>query len=311
MTCYYPLSGWRSKKINPATGKRGVVFRRDDGYEDMPITIACGRCIGCRLDKSREWAIRCVHEAKQYEANSFITLTYKPEKLPEFGSLEKRDFQLFMKRLRKSEQRKPGNEIKYFMCGEYGSRTNRPHYHACFFNYRPTDLVLYKVKDGIPLYLSETLASHWQQGFVTVGNVTFESAAYIARYTTKKLNGEEEEKIGKDGFRPYERLDPETGEVRRVTKEYSAASNGIGRAHAKKYKEQHLNNDGVHTGKGRFQKIPKYYDNIYEHDDPDRMARIKVKRREKAEASKDNTTDRLRARETVKRAQIKSLKRQM
>ena len=100
MACFRPLYGYKSKVKN-ATGKRSIVFNIKDGFADMPITLPCGRCIGCRLEKSRQWAIRCVHEASMYDQNCLLTLTFDDEHLNEKRTLVKRDFQLFMKKLRK------------------------------------------------------------------------------------------------------------------------------------------------------------------------------------------------------------------
>lgn len=87
--CYSPVKGYRSAQLTK-NGKRKIVFNREQGFVDLPVTIPCGQCIGCRLEKSRQWAIRCVHEASLYENNCFITLTYSPENLPEDGSLKKK-----------------------------------------------------------------------------------------------------------------------------------------------------------------------------------------------------------------------------
>ena len=154
------------------------------------IILPCGQCIACRLNKSRDWATRCVLEAKMHEQNCFITLTYSEENCPPDMSLQKRDFTNFIKRLRFNT----GKKIRYYAAGEYGDLYSRPHYHACIFGWKPDDLVLYTVRNGVNLYLSETLLKAWQyQGYVTVGDVTFESAAYVARYVTKKITGDRAE----------------------------------------------------------------------------------------------------------------------
>ena len=92
MPCYHPISGYRSRHLNKS-GKRSIVFDKKNGYIDMPITVKCGQCIGCRLEYSRQWAIRCLHEAQLHEDNCFITLTYDDENLPHNGSLTKPHFQ--------------------------------------------------------------------------------------------------------------------------------------------------------------------------------------------------------------------------
>lgn len=154
------------------------------------IILPCGQCIACRLNKSRDWATRCVLEAKMHEQNCFITLTYSEENCPPDMSLQKRDFTNFIKRLRFNT----GKKIRYYAAGEYGDLHGRPHFHACLFGYKPDDLVLWQYRDGVALYNSATLSKAWQyKGFVSVGDVTFESAAYVARYVTKKITGDRSE----------------------------------------------------------------------------------------------------------------------
>ena len=147
------------------------------------VILPCGQCYACRIAKSREWASRCVMESKLHKENCFITLTYNDEHLPSDMSLQKDDFTKFIKRLRKNT----GEKIRYYACGEYGDLYQRPHFHACLFGYRPDDLVLFSVRSGVNLYTSSTLEKAWQyRGFVTVGDVTYYSAAYGARYVLKK-----------------------------------------------------------------------------------------------------------------------------
>lgn len=189
MPCFKPLQAWRMPERNPATGKRVISFSGRGHYQDRPgdvLELPCGQCIGCRLERSRQWAIRCVHEAQLYDDNCFITLTYRPEELPPGGTLVLKHFQDFMKRFRFHY----GNGIRFFHCGEYGERGGRPHYHACIFNFDFKDKVLFKEERGVKLYVSEKLQLLWPFGFSTLGDVTFESAAYVARYITKKITGE-------------------------------------------------------------------------------------------------------------------------
>ena len=123
MTCYHPLQAYRSSEgRNSETGKWPIVFSVTAGYADLPVTIPCGQCIGCRLERSRQWAMRCVHEASLHEQNSFITLTYDNDHLPVGGSLNVEDMQKFWKRLRDHLfQRGYSGKLRYFQCGEYGS----------------------------------------------------------------------------------------------------------------------------------------------------------------------------------------------
>lgn len=181
MACFHPLKGWASKS-NPS----GITFNKKLGYEDLPRTVPCGNCSGCRLERSRQWAVRCYHESQMHEHNSFVTLTYSPENLPENGSISVRTLQLFVKRLRK----KYPHKIRFFACGEYGDLLERPHYHLCLFGHDFMDRKYYKTTEtGDRLYRSAELESLWSFGFSTTGDVTFKSAAYVARYVMKKING--------------------------------------------------------------------------------------------------------------------------
>lgn len=153
--------------------------------EMVPFKLPCGKCIECLLERARDWSIRCIHEAKMYEHNCFITLTYAPEHLPSDGKLKHDDFQLFMKKLRKLTQ----NEIAFFMCGEYGEETQRPHYHACIFNYDfPDKKPERENKHGDQIWTSDLLEKTWGLGRTELGSVTQKSAGYTARYILKKQN---------------------------------------------------------------------------------------------------------------------------
>ena len=186
MPCYKPLRGYRSN-TKTQTGKRSIVFNPRHGFIDQPQDVPCGQCIGCRLERSRQWAIRIVHESQMHEQSYFLTLTYNNEFLPKTGSLQKADVQLFMKRLRK----KFGKGIRYYYCGEYGEKFHRPHYHLIIFGCEFPDKILWKIERGNRLWISEDLNKLWKKGYCSIGMVTFESAAYVARYVTKKITGKQ------------------------------------------------------------------------------------------------------------------------
>lgn len=153
------------------------------------IEIPCGRCLQCKLAKSREWAIRCCLESTQYQDNWFITLTYDDEHLPKDGKVHKDELQRFMKRLRKEF----GQGIRFFGCGELGSRSRRPHYHLIAFNCFLNDLYVWSKNEhtGDVYYRSPRLEKCWKLGNVMVGEVTFASCAYVARYVGKKAGDDE------------------------------------------------------------------------------------------------------------------------
>lgn len=315
MPCYSPLKGWRSQAVNDS-GKRGIVFNVKAGFADMPIDVPCGQCIGCRLEKSRQWALRCVHEASLYPSNVFITLTYSDEHLPKNASLDKAHFQKFMKRLRKKYH---GNTVRFYHCGEYGdvdndnpkhlmqygvSKLGRPHYHALLFNIDFADKQIISDKDGIRLYTSQSLSRLWPYGYNTIGEVTFESAAYCARYVTKKMYGEKADEH-------YTRVFPSTGEIVNIEPEYTTMSRrpGIGKDWFKQYRDDVYPKDFV-TVRGKKIKPPVFYDRMLEVEDPEYMEKIKMRRKRDAlKRSDDNTGLRLLEKEQVKKAQIGFLKR--
>lgn len=151
--------------------------------ELAPFQVPCGKCVECLLERARDWSIRCVHEAKMHEHSAFVTLTYADEHLPPDRKLNYFDFQLFMKRLRK----KFGDGIGFFMCGEYGEQTARPHYHACLFGVDFKDKKeVRENKHGDVIWNSEELTELWGLGHTEIGSVTQKSAGYVARYILKK-----------------------------------------------------------------------------------------------------------------------------
>lgn len=304
MPCFSPITGYRARVINPETGKRSLVFNATDGFLDMPVTVPCGKCSGCRLDYSRQWAVRCVHEAQMHEANSFITLTYRDECLPEDRSVSKRELQLFFKKLRKAV-----GKIRYFACGEYGDKNRRSHYHAIVFGYDFPDKRLYSKRLGNLYYRSELLESLWDKGFSTIGHVSFESAAYVARYVMKKRKPGSTEEQEEENRRHYEVVDEETGEVFQIEPEFCLMSRnkGIGYEWVRKYHGD-TDKDFV-TVHGVKMSLPKYYDKVLEDLGKDIETR-KYKRKSFIDP-KDNTLERLAVKEKVKAAQLGMLVREM
>nr|WAE43306.1 MAG: replication initiator protein [Microviridae sp.] len=282
MPCYHPIKGYKSRSLNDS-GKRSVVFNIHEGYVDLPVSVPCGRCIGCRLDRSRQWAVRCVHEASLYSKNCFITLTFDDSHLLSNLSLVKSDFQNFMKRLRK----RFGSGVRYFHCGEYGTKFSRPHHHACLFNFDFPDKVLWADRSGVKLYRSECLEGLWPFGFSTIGSVTFDSAAYVARYIVKKINGPMA--VGHYGDR---------------VPEYITMSRrpGIARGWYDKFSADVFPADFV-VMRGVKCKVPKYYDRIYELTNPEEYGKLVLDRMEAFNVA-DHTPDRLAVREVVAKARL-------
>ena len=313
MPCYSPLKGWRAKNLNE-NGKRAIVFQLNAGLVDQPIDVPCGSCIGCRLERSRQWALRCVHEASQHEDNAFITLTYSDKNLPKNASLDVKHFQDFMKRFRKSIAPR---KIRFFHCGEYGScdpenpthlqnygisKLGRPHYHAIIFGYDFADKQLISERQNIKLYTSNELFKAWPLGYNTVGTVTFESAAYVARYITKKITGD----AATDHYR---RIYPNSGLSVDVKPEYTTMSRrpGIGKSWYDRFSGDLYPKDFI-TLRGKKLKPPKFYDRILEDKEIQKYEKVKIKRIHDAyDRKNDNTGLRLLEKEQVKKAQMQML----
>ncbi|WNK14388.1 MAG: replication initiator protein [Microvirus sp.] len=194
MTCYSPIQAFAGSVVNDATGKRPMVFSRQGSHSGVRQMLPCGRCIGCRLEFSRRWAVRIVHESKLHKENCFLTLTYGKETLPECGTLVPADLQLFHKRLHNRLLDSRGFGIRYYGVGEYGDISYRPHYHSIIFGFDFPDKVIYSrsAKDKT-LYESKMLSDVWGKGLALIGEVNFETAAYVARYCLKKVNGKKRE----------------------------------------------------------------------------------------------------------------------
>ncbi len=308
MACFSPLAGYRSR-TRAKTGGYGIVFKKSQSNGQL-IQIKCGNCIGCRLDKTAEWAIRCVHEAQMHTHNCFITLTYNNNNIPRDGSLDKSHFQDFIKRLRKNNKHK----IRYYMCGEYGEKLTRPHYHAILFGHNFPDKLPYQTENQNQLYISQDLENTWQNGYCAIGEMTFESAAYCARYTIKKINGKKASNIDPTtGLKHYENMHQDTGEITTILPEYTNMSlrPGIGNTWYNKYKNDLFPEDECIID-GRKHKPPRYYTKKYQQEEPKLYETMKKERKRFfAQHTQDATWQRLATREQVKIAEINQLTRQL
>lgn len=331
MSCYHPLkaivngkteNGKKNLKILSAGFFDEWLVRNGKPFpEEHLITLPCGQCLGCRLDYSRQWANRCMLELQYHDSAYFITLTYDNEHVPvsyyadpntgealEALTLCKRDWQLFMKRLRRSF---PADNIRFFMAGEYGSITFRPHYHAIVFGLHLNDLVPYKRSpQGYQYYTSEALQKVWSVdgvplGYAVVGEVTWDTCAYTARYVMKKLTGDLSE--------VYDHYN--------IQAEFTLMSRrpGIARQyfddHPEIYEHQFIN---LSTEKGGIKFAPpRYYDKLFDLESPEEMERIKEQRKKfaveatKAKLAKTSISaeELLMVQEHYKADAIKSLRR--
>lgn len=212
--------------------------------------------------------MRCLHEASLHQDNAFITLTYSESNLPRGGSLDYSDFQNFMKRLRK----RVGGKVRFYCGGEYGEEHMRPHFHACLFGYDFPDKVYYKkTASGESIYTSKLLESLWPLGLSSIGSVTFESAAYIARYCVQKVTG--------DLAEAHYRVVTDDGEIIDRVPEFNHMSlkPGIGKPWLDKFRSDVFPRDYVVVN-GVKTKPPKYYDRLFEKEDPGSFSEIVAQR---------------------------------
>lgn len=309
-----------------------MVFKRPHGNPKL-CNVPCGRCVGCRLERSKQWAIRIMHEAQMHKANSFITLTYENTDADTHAliaraptSLIKQDVQRFMKRLRKNNEKhyrvdSVGSEqppsplgdgrIKFYAIGEYGPATARPHYHAAIFgeDFHDDRYPWKKSKAGNQLWRSPRLEKIWTQGNCDIGELTLESAAYMARYIMAKINGDM-------AIEHYKRTDPTTGTDFWIQPEFNLMSRGgrngkgIGASWFEKFQTDVYPHDYV-VHKDKKMKPPRYYDALMAKIDQHLVDQIKLERERKgALQAGDNTPERLAVKETVALARLNLNQRQ-
>lgn len=230
MSCNRPVVAYYSDKLNES-GKRSLVFNQNQRYQGgdvnytQPIEIACGKCLGCKADQSLMWSIRSYHESTLHDQNCFLTLTYDDAHLPQDGKIDKRHLQNFFKRIRRD-----GTKIRYIACGEYGGKTNRPHYHAIIFG---KDWLEKSVPLKQDLYTNQSLMETWGHGIVSIAPVTMGSICYVCGYVTKKI------------------ADPDTFNL-------MSRRPGIGHTWLDLYSDD-IARTGVVTIEGRSYQVPKRY----------------------------------------------------
>ena len=284
MVCYHPVS-CIYPTISREDGKRPLLFRPAESmkcFSDSPfvrdivdyeiihgfkIQVPCGKCIGCRLDYSRHWSLRSMHEARMHDKNTFVTLTFNDEHLPDDRSISKSYIQSWLKRFRK----KYGEGIRYMLCGEYGSKTQRPHYHILFYGFDFPDKYVWSERRGNLYYRSPGLEEVWRDacssesnGFSVIGDVTFESSAYVARYVTKKI-------LGYKASAHYKGREPEFLLTSRMP--------GLGNEYFYKYYNDMFSNGFClieNKGKRFKAPIPRYYVNLLSEFRPELYNRYKV-----------------------------------
>ncbi len=297
MPCFSPLEGFHDPS-------GGISFSRHKST-GLRMTVPCGQCTGCRLERSRQWAVRCMHEASLHEDNCFVTLTYSDSELPPFGTLVKEDFQKFVKRLR----RRVHARIRYFHCGEYGESSRRPHYHALFFGLDFADKVPWRISHGHQIWRSSFLEEVWTHGNSEIGSCTFESAAYVARYCVKTLQNLRFRKGSRESYLAalddeYSRVCEETGELIPVAPEYVTMSRrpGIGSGWFDKFGPEVFPSDEVIV-RGKSCKPPRFYDKLFADASPEEALKVQSRRNRRRDRA-DETPARLRVREVCAKARL-------
>lgn len=305
MSCYKPLIRLYNPDNKEQSGRVYSLARfsklsgKQLKYEDLMynpkvMLIPCGKCIGCRIRQREEWTTRIELEARDYPKEEvwFITLTYDDDHVPgmivKTGEIirkaqytwkpgEKRpssvqillyeDIQKFLKRLRKAYRGK----LRYFVAGEYGEQTARPHYHMILYGWRPTDLEnLYKIHHN-GYYSSKWLADLWGMGQIQIAQAVPETYRYVAGYVTKKMY----EIDGKKANAYYE-----LGQ----TKPFACMSlkPGLGDNYYQEHKEEIWRQGYIQCTNGKRAQIPRYYEKQMEAENPQRLWRIKQNRQKNA-----------------------------
>lgn len=251
---------------------RGRTSRKDLrflAFQPDTIFLPCRQCIGCRLEKSRQWATRLMHETKFHEKACFLTLTYDEANEPENRSLNKSHLATFFDSLRARMSYYGKEKIKYFRVGEYGDLRGRPHYHAIVYGPfgvstpDPDRNAEEPARSGEPQYSHSDIAAVWPHGLHRFSEVTFESAAYVARYHLKKI-------LGANASSHYGMRIPE----------FQSCSNGLGKQHVDAWLSDIYPGDQVVLpGRGAFLP-PPYYDRLLEKTDPVLFQKVKEARRE-------------------------------
>lgn len=292
MPCYHPLEAFVSVDGDTSGA---IVFNRLPGRLYVPVPLPCGKCIGCRMDYARQWAIRCMHEAELHDYNCMVTLTYDNDHLPDDSSLRPVDVQLWLKRLRRQF---PDYKIKYFLCGEYGDQFSRPHYHVLLFGIDFSHDYEYNNKDSRPKVVE--LQDTWTLGHVHVAPLNYEIACYVARYCTKKQEKE------------IDYCDKKTGVV--LQKEFTRMSRRPGIAHdwIKKNSFDTYKTDTVVVNGDNVSRPPRYYDKVFKKINGDlSLDKIKSKRIEETFARGIMSSDKLAIKEKIAKARLALQKRRL
>lgn len=292
MPCYHPvrIKVWR-KAFKP--GGIRVMDRQ---------VVPCGSCLWCRSEQARQWSVRLMHELQMHESAWFLTLTYEDGRIPENGSLCPKDFQRFVKAVRRDHE---AQTIRYYGCGEYGERTKRPHYHAVLYGAEFLDKRFLRSGANNDIWRSESLETYWPHGLSEFGTVTTASASYVAGYVRKKVS----KKVNPEA---YTRLDPDTGELVELEPEFSRMSlrPAIGLKWIEKYWTDVYPRDFV-VMDGVEMKPPRYYDKWMEREHPEVFFEVLQNRHEEADSKEDMRQGRLEAKEKIHASRVNLFQRRI
>jgi len=265
MACYHPIPAWRTEygriQLNtppPGPDNEGLPIAKWRLRGLSYLQLPCGTCIGCREQRAQHWALRCKLESLEHKHTCVTTLTYDDAHLP--PTLQRRDLQLWLKRLRKLSK----NQVKFYACGEYGEQYGRPHYHVILFGLKYDTSY---INDSWVQHAKWCLCNPRQRQFCTnteaigltyTDNVSTEAINYVVNYTNKKKEWRFAER--------HERLDTTTGELYyweppfQIMSRGGRLGHGIGNA-ARKYSNSWADfavNNGVKMS------VPRYYRRSYE-----------------------------------------------
>lgn len=298
MPCYTPIEAWQLEGGNIVFAERGRVLRA--------LRLRCGNCVGCLIDRKKQWAARIIHESQMHLHNWFVTFTYNSEHLPADGALHYEDFQGFLHRLRRAvnyhrAKGSPRISVRHFTAGEYGGKYGRPHFHSILFNLLLPDICRAgRSPAGHTLWGSAWLEKLWGLGYITIGSVSFDSAAYTASYICKKIDPATEP------LREF--VDCKTGEVRKLPPEFARMSlrPAIGKTWFDKYHADCLPRDYCVVN-GRKVPVPRYYTSLFKKLDAEQHEALEFERTQKSDSSAlERTPERMATRELVALAGVKA-----
>lgn len=275
MTCFYPVDAWRfydtKSQTTTYTRKYSEFLRMQKNPSFVLLEKekgSCGQCSGCRVEYTRQWAMRCVAEMGNSMKAVFLTLTFDPFHLPSNNSISKEFIKTWLKNLRERIRYHYNETIRFYCCGEYGEKKGRPHYHAIIFGFDFPDKQLWSKKKGQLLYISKFLQDAWFFGWHTIGQVTMESCQYVAQYVLKKFTSKDDRKVKEH----YGDREPEFHHMSRMP--------GIGAEFFNDFWNDMYPKDKF-TFKGKQLRPPSYFDYLLKKNHPELYEQVKEARKEK------------------------------